>query len=275
MKLSKKLAFLGAAALLATAVFVGCTSEDEEDAFSGSKFSITEDPTKGDYYRAFDATKTKHYSANAIITIENCETLNSSYDFVAPCASGFTFGLTKGEQVTTYTDKVADKEKVQLYSCGLATVRYDAKNKNVQWYVSWLNNVPNSIFGYNNSMLFDDTLVTDAEGNTKKYGEEKQIIPTSGSWKTVSGANASYSNGTLKVMIKTVANDDGSYTVSLCSSNGTTEYDSTTIPASTTGFTAKTQNLIGRYLVVYTGQTAKGSVEYKDVSGMAIPADYE
>lgn len=285
MKLSKKLAFLGAAALLATAVFVGCTSEDEEDAFSGDKFSYNWDTTKaGDawYYRSFKATATKHYSANAVITINGCETLNTGVkdnngkDFVAPCATGFVFDLDKiADKVQTYKDGKEDA-KVQLYNFAIASVRYNTSKKSVQWYVNYVTNCPETAFNYNTESSFKGTLTISAEGQTKDYGDEVYVAPAGvNGWEDVAAANESYSNGTLKVMIKTVANDDGSYTVQLCNSNGTVTYKEATISAGTTGLDKKTQKYIGRYLTVYKGQSASGSVEYKDVSGMAIPADYE
>ena len=85
-------------------------------------------------------------------------------------------------------------------------------------------------------------------------------------------------------MIKTVANDDGSYTVTLCDEEGNkiTGTDTGTIPQTKTGFTKKVNNvdtpsklqkLIGRYITVYNKQSVTGTIKYLDVNGNLIPAE--
>lgn len=130
--------------------FASCgESEDESNAFNGEEISLSNtDTTKNDngkkYYRSFRGTKTKHYSANALITINNAATTANSLESAA--GYGFLFGL---EETTSTVNKDADTtyyesydsttkkfgDKAKFYTFGIASVRWNAKNKTAEWYL--------------------------------------------------------------------------------------------------------------------------------------------
>ena len=283
MKMVRKI-LLGLVATAAVLSLVSCgqVKEDEEKAIDGENIGFKNEKTEN--YRGFITTKTKHYSANAEITIDNPkEIANSSHN--ANAVLGFVFGVEEVKhdpvvQVYKKNDKNEDEvTDVTFYNFGIASVRYN-KAGNVEWYVSWCKDVPNTILGYNDSPDFGNISVKDINNVTKTYGSEKQILPTSGTFETVSGINLTEDNK-LSVLIKTVANDGkkdseleaGSYTVSLCNAKGE-EKSSVKIPATETGLTKKTELLIGRYVTVYAGEEIKGTIKYSDIKGNVIPADY-
>ncbi len=289
MKLSKVL--FGSAVMAALVFgFASCgESEDDDDAFDGEEISLSNtDTTKNDngkkLYRSFAGTKTKHYSANALITINNATTVADSSNYVSAAGYGFLFGLEETTSAvntaanTTYyesydstTKKFGDKAK--FYTFGIASVRWNATDKTAEWYVSWCENVPSTCFNYTKEKEFSGD-VYDANGNSKRIeNNEKTIVKGDSSWKAVSGF--SLTDSSLVAQIRVVANDDGSYKVGLYkNAEATSALDTGTIPASTTKFTAKTQKDIGRYITVYAGQTTTGKIEYSDISGNPIPADY-
>lgn len=283
--------FLGGVAIATLSFgFVSCgESEDDGEAFNGEEISLSNtDTTKNDngkkYYRSFAGTKTKHYSANALITINNAATVADSSNYVSAAGYGFLFGLEETTSTvnkdagTTYyesydstTKKVGDKAK--FYTFGIASVRWNATSGSAEWYVSWCENVPSTCFNYTKESGFSGD-VYDVNGNSKRIeNNEKTIVKGDPSWKAVSGFSLTDSN--FVAQIRVVANDDGSYTVGLYkNAEATSALDTGTIPASTTGFTKKTQKDIGRYITVYAGQTTTGKIEYSDISGNPIPADY-
>ncbi len=143
--------FLGGVAIAALSFgFASCgESEDESNAFNGEEISLSNtDTTKNDngkkYYRSFRGTKTKHYSANALITINNAATTANSLESAA--GYGFLFGL---EETTSTVNKDADTtyyesydsttkkfgDKAKFYTFGIASVRWNAKNKTAEWYL--------------------------------------------------------------------------------------------------------------------------------------------
>ena len=269
--------------------FVSCgESEGDDDAFNGEEISLSNtDSTKNDsgkkLYRSFAGTKTKHYSANALITINNAATVNNSSKYVSAAGYGFLFGLEEttstvnSEADTTYYesyDSGTFGDKAKFYTFGIASVRYNATSGTGEWYVSWCENVPSTCFNYTTYAGFEGA-VYDASGNSTKKGEETTVVKGSGSdaWKAISGLSLTDSN--FVAQIRVVANDDGSYTVGLYKdATATSALDTGTISASTTGFEKKTQKDIGRYITVYAGQTTTGKIEYSDISGNPIPADY-
>ncbi len=299
MKMVKKI-LLGMALTTAVISFVSCgVKQDEEKAFNGENIEITHNgksKDKGLYYRSFASTKTKHYSANAKISIENADSLTTFDENVqvdAKAGLGFVFGLeevAKDSNVVKYvydddfkiekkSDGTNKTEKVKFYDFGVASVRWNAKTNKAQWYVSWCKNVPDSVFNYNPNGAFKDTALKDmpenAEATIPVAHEDEIVKGTSGAWKDIAALELA-EDGSFNAMIQTKANEDGSYTVNLCKiDDPDTVIDTTTIAAAKTGLTEKTQKLIGRYLTVYWKQTVKGKIEYEDISGNVIPADYD
>ena len=276
MKMVRKI-LLGTLAIATVLAFTSCgVKEDEEKAIDGKRIDFENTTEKN--YRAFVTTKTKHYSANAVITLDNpTEVKGSKANYVL----GFVFGVEEKEhnpkvEVFKKNEKGEDtteKETVTFYNFGIAGLRYNKSTSKVEWYVSWCKDVPNTILGYNNEGEFKNISVTDINGVVSTYGEETQIVPKTGTFKEVAGLNLTDDNK-LSVIIKTVAKDDGSYDVSICNADEDVK-DSVTIPATTTGLTTKTQKLIGRYVTVYAGESVKGTIEYTDVNGNVIPLDDE
>ena len=287
MKISKLLK-VGAFALLAASLcFVSCKKEeDEENAISGDNISMTHDGTSGNYYRAFSTTSTKHYSATAKITINNADTVKNS-DNSANCALGYVFGLQEVEvkagtelkkkdgstyTVTTAGLKTEAGATPKFYTFGLVGIRYN-KSGTAQRYVSWCENVPSSVFNYNNETAFYTTLYAGSTA-VSDIGYERQIIPTSGFWDdfsaTLTDAKA------LSVTVKSIANNDGSYTIQFLDAAGTTSIASEqTVPAFVTDLTEQTQLKLGRYTTVYNGETASGVIKLEDVSGAAVVFEEE
>ncbi len=300
MKMVKKI-LLGMAFTAAVLSFVSCgVKQDEEKAFDGEDVNLTHNgksSTNGLYYRSFASTATKHYSANAKITINDADTLTTFTDsditVDAKAGFGFVFGLEEVQKnsnvlkyvydenlnIKTKDDGTKETEKVKFYDFGVASVRWNATANKAQWYVSWCKNVPDSVFNYNANGAFKDVRLAampENAGATIPTASESQIVGTSTKpWIDVTGLSLA-DDGSLKVMIQTKANDNGSYTVNLCKiDDPDTALGTGLITSSDTGFTEKTQKLIGRYLTVYWKQTATGTIEYEDISGNVIPADYD
>lgn len=250
MKLTKFLA--GAAALMMAFTVAGCKiSEDEENVLDGNKVSFTN--TKDQNYRMFVTAATKHYSSNAAITINNPSKVAT--DSAANATYGYVFGLSENVHDTPVTDKTTGKE-VTFYDFGIAALRWN-KAGYAEWYVSWCEDVPNTVFGYTNAGDFNDNLVNDT-----KYGIETQILPAAGSYFEKLSGITIY-DGKVNATIKVTANDDGSYKVVLGDSTAT-------IPNTITGLDKKTQLRVGRYVTIYDGETADGVMELTDFSGAAI-----
>ena len=278
MKMVKKI-LLGMAFTAAVLSFVSCgLKEDEQKAIDGENIGYAnkdnEDVNPSHLnYRAFNTTETKHYSANAEIVIDNPEEVVSSTR-ESNAVLGFVFGVKEHENSTQYKVKVGDEtKKVVFYDFGIAGVRYNKKSGKTEWYVSWCENVPNTIFGFNDSGAFKDIKFTDADGHeVGPFGTEKQIVPTTG---TFSAVDLPLTDGKLALAIRTVAKDTGSYVVELCKNvSDDVPVATATIPAATTGLSAKEERFIGRYVNVYYGETISGTIKYSDVSGNVIPADY-
>lgn len=233
----------------------------------GSTISGSCDGSQGTYYRAFKTITSKHLDASAAITIKNVNNRNTASNS-ANCAMGFVFGLEEGEKVTAATTAGGEVQSIQLYTFGIASVRYNAKDSTAEWYVSWVNNCPSSVFGYADSADFSDKLYVSGAASATDYGKEEQIVPTSDIWAPVSGLSPA--SGTLSCTIKTTAKDDGSYFVALCDAAGDTQLATATIPANTTGLSKATQKYLGRYVVIYSGESAEGSIEITDVTKGAL-----
>ncbi len=275
MRLSK--IFWGGVALAALSLgFISCgESEDDDGAIDGESISYTNSSTEN-IYRSFKSTKTKHYSANALITINNATSTVNSNKAVA--GYGFLFGLEETTKTvnesanTTYYEDSANKTKASFYTFGIAAVRWNATDSTAEWYVSWCKNVPSTCFNSTSSTDFSGTVYATNSTTATTCGDETQVVKgSSNAWKAVSGF--SLTDSSFIAQIRVVANDDGSYTVGLYQN---TEADSAldTGTITTTGFTAKTQKDIGRYITVYPSQSTTGKIKYSDISGNPIPADY-
>lgn len=283
MRLSK--IFWGGVALAALSLgFISCgESEDDDGAIDGETISYTNSDTSN-IYRSFKSTKTKHYSANALITINNATT-KATESNNANAAYGFLFGLTEttntvnSDNSTTYYEDEACTKKAKFYTFGIATVRWNAEQSKAQWYVSWCKNLPSTNFELNNYSGFEGTVYykNNNTATSKKFETsdvETKIIPTT-SEPYADVTSLSLSSNALIAQIRLTANDDGSYTVNLYSNATATDALATaSIPAATTGLSKKTQLYLGRYVTVYSGETANGRIDYSDISGNPIPADY-
>ena len=278
MKLSKLIfTTLAAAAVIG---FAGCKlSEDEEKAFNGENFSLVEDGTKGNYYRSFACTAQKHFSANATLTVNDVANVaNLSSSNVSKGVVGFVFGVKKDSRENYFVkqqDNTYKKQKVDFYDFGIVGVRYNAHTKKVEWYVDWEKNVPDIVFNYNDSADFSGTLYSDANGSSaESFGTEEKIRPSAGNWEQTS---LELVGDKLIAFVRVTAEDNGDYKVTLCDCLGVAVDDCSdvVIPASKTGNTAKEQGYIGRYISVYKDQAMTGSVQYSDVQGNLIPAEYE
>ncbi len=262
--------------------FAGCADgSDDGNAIDGENIEFThgqatdtvseEDSASYNYYRGFKTTKTNHFSSNALITIENPALSDTTKypdgnSITSNAGLGFVFG--EYDSSATITEESGNKS-VKLYTFGIASVRYNVSTKKVQWYVSWVKETPETVFGYNNSADFTDKLGTDKVS----YGTETQIVHGDKSaWKDTS---VQLTDGNLVVKVAVTAKDDGSYEVELQNAEGTVIYDTATVTKDVTGFEKKVQQRIGRYLTVYYKQSVKGSIAYSDIQGNPIPADYE
>lgn len=283
---------LGSALAIALVLGVaGCSeSEDDGDAISGEKISYF----NGLYYRAFASTKTKHYSSNATITIEDADDYyNEGIEslVVSKGVIGYVFGLeettdtvNKNDNTTYYEDEDLTT-KAKFYNFGIVAIRYNAKESKAQAYVSWCKNVSSVVLNTTNSTNFDSN-VYDASGAKKSFSNvETEILST---WTDLTDIKLD-SDKNLRAFVKVVANEGvenasdtkdsvatGSYTVSIYPSE-TSETASKTayISAKTTGLTERTQLRIGRYVTAYPGQSISGTLVYSDIAGFAIPAEYE
>ena len=302
MKMVKKILF-GSLVLAAALTFASCgETQDEGDSFDGDKIDFVHDGTSGLYYRSFKSTSTKHYSANATITIEDADNVTSATKpngtaIESKAGLGFVFGLEeikdapvvykikkdkKTGEIKYNSDGTYKTEKVKFYNFGVASVRWNHTINSAQWYVSWCTNVPDSVFNYNDSSSFYDGTLAALPENTgvtipgSAADNEICIVDDgAGGWNTISGISLK-EDGSLGALIKTVANENGSYTVQLMDKDAPDTVIATgTVPAAETGLSEKTQKLIGRYLTVYKSQTIKGKIEYSDVHGNVIPADYD
>ena len=274
MKMVKKI-LLGMAFTAAVLSFVSCgIKEDEQKAIDGEDIGYTNfnnDDVNPDHknYRAFVTTQTKHYDAIAEITIDNPEEVNGSKG--ANAVLGFVFGVK--EHVHSPKVKISkdgETKDVTFYDFGIAGVRWNKNKGKVEWYVSWCEDVPNTIIGFNNDTAFGNIEITDVNGLVGTFGTETVIVPDTGIFEDVA---IPLTDGKLKISIKTQANNDGGYTVKLCNAEGTT-VKTANIDSSDTGITSKEERYIGRYLSVYYGESIKGVIKYSDVNGNVIPADY-
>lgn len=295
MKMVKRI-LLGTLVLAAALALTSCgEKQDEEKAIKKDGTVNYTNNGKAKYYRSFSSTSTKHYAADAVITIENADTLTGTDASVTATAGfGFVFGL---EEVTSKFPKVQTPKldengapktnikgeivyrDVKYYTFGIAALRYNAKAKKAQYYISWVKNVPDTVFNYNDETTFEDkSLAAWNPGVTLPVTDETQCVPLWDPdapvyWKDIDTADLDVDeNGTLTAKFKTEARDGGSYRVELWNADETKQIGNIyEITSSITGLTSRTQKLIGRYITVYKNQTAKGSIKYQDVEGNVIP----
>lgn len=282
MKLTKIV--LAAAALTAALVLAGCkTDEDPENAIASNGVIKYTNDGSADYYRSFVSTSTKHESSSAKLTIYNplevADATNSDASKPSAVAAvGYVFGIEKVSELSgkkycigeVYDAKEA--RKVDFYNFGIVSVRYNKKDSKVQWYVSWVKNCPDVVFGYNNSTDFSETLTAE-DGSSEVYGDETQIVPEVGSYweNTTGGLNA---DNELIVNVHTQADTDGSYIIILyAEDNETPIANIQTIPQSVTGLTKPTQFKVGRYVTVYKDQSVNAKVDYFDMKGNLLADD--
>ncbi|WP_191015487.1 hypothetical protein [Treponema zioleckii] len=297
MKLFSKrfLAVTSSIALLAGA-FIGCSSDDEEDAFSGdtvefdngrvfiktdedgstktktSDFILTnitdikqatsETATKSGYYnvtndsyyyRAFKQTTTKHYDSTCTFTITPND-LNSTN--VSNGVLGFVFGLTS-ENVTASDNTTTGT----AYSFGVAAVRWNASANKAQYYVAWEDGAVVKANNYQTSGNFMDINGTELEDSTtgEKYFSGWQDLGVT-----------SLTDGKLVIKAKVTANDDGSYKVVFYDSNDAVLETNEGVTASITGFNAKTQAKLARYVNIYFGENFNATAKFSDTNGADI-----
>lgn len=272
MKMLKKI-LLGTLVLATALAFTSCgLSEDQEKAISRSgKVNYTNDGRK-DFYRSFVSTETKHEDADAIITIEDADTIDTSEQFsngqaiVSKGVFGFVFGLEQVKVNNPIKKTVDGKEvTVKFYNFGIVGVRWNAVEDKAQYYVSWCKNIPNTVFNYTNSSNFEDPELT---GSGVPVAHEEVVL----NWTDIPAANLDLNlDGNLELIIKTKASNNGGYEVQLYKES--TKLGETAIANTVTGYDAKTQRLIGRYITVYKKQTVKGSIKYDDVNAGVIPED--
>ena len=276
MKMVKKILF-GALAVATVLTFASCgPKEDEEGALKGEKVDFVHEDANYDYYRSFKATSTKHYSANAEITIETADDYASGLSFassgspiVAKGGFGFLFGLQQTNKDAGITKIIDGKEKeVKFYDFGIVCVRWNAAADKAQWYVSWVKNSPNSVNNYNNFSGFEDTELRGTAG-LPVFDEAEVVV----AWQDVPGLSLD-ENGNFYALIRTIANEDGSYNIELYDA-ADNKLKETTVTSVETGLTEKKQLKLGRYITVYKGQSVKGKIDYKDTNGNVIPADYD
>lgn len=257
MKLSTKILMGGMALLMASTMFIGCpevVDENEMISFSGSKATIDyfNDNSDG-YSRGFKTFKTKHEGALCKITFEDAKTVGTTN---GNGIMGFCFDMTKNDDGS--------------YNFGLVGTRVN-KVGALEGYVSYFKKVNPDTLSSGQSFL-------DMNGNKC----ETPIWPSDGSIDNLKSGIIG-SDGTAVCVINVVANDNGSYTVDFYDSSvidtdgslkeGSTALKEVTVSNTITGLTEKKQADLAVYANVYDNCTLKGSRDFTDVYGNAIPVE--
>ena len=257
MKLSTKILMGGMALLMASTMFIGCpevVDENEMISFSGSKATINYfNDNSGGYSRGFKTFKTNHEGALCKITFEDAEKVGTTN---GNGVMGFCFDMTKNDDGS--------------YNFGLAGTRVN-KEKALEGYVSYFKNVNPGTLSSGQSFL-----------NMNGENCETPIWPSNGKIVNLKSGIIS-SDGTAVCVINVVANDDGSYKVAFYDGSvintdgslkdGTTAIKEVVVPNSTTGLTKKRQADLAVYANVYDNCTLKGSWNFTDIYGNAIPVE--
>lgn len=257
MKLSTKILMGGMALLMASTMFIGCpevVDENEMISFSGSKATINYfNDNSGGFSRGFKTFKTKHEGALCKITFEDAKTVGTKN---GNGVMGFCFDMTKNDDGS--------------YNFGAAGTRVN-KAGELEGYVSYFKKVNPDTLSSGQSFL-------NMEG--KKC--EDSIWPTDGSLSNLKSGIMG-SDGNAVCVINVVANDDGSYKVSFYDSSviatdgslkdGSTALKEVTVSNSITGLTKKRQADLAVYANVYANCTLKGSWDFTDIYGNAIPVE--
>jgi hypothetical protein len=287
MKLSKKLAFLGAAALLATAVFVGCTEEDDDEAGaisgSGKKYSVnytnekTASTESDGVYRAYKTAGTRHLGALVKITIKNQET--DSHDG----NMGFIWDLKQSKDAasvvegsTTTAPAVTEKGPRNFFAFGCQW----QKGLGFRYYVSRYFNVTNiqdKNFGATTKVTTykDGILATEPkeiavqdwkELSDVKINSDKTVIVWADIYPVFNGSKYG-----VPYAETACATDDqnGYWIVDLYDSDptkdGANKLDSVIIDSSVTGYTAKpAQASAGVYMNVQPQSTLTGAWDFSN-----------
>ncbi|MBP3771054.1 MAG: hypothetical protein J6I53_00010 [Treponema sp.] len=296
MKLSKKIlaAFSVAAMLVVAGSFTACKeSEDDDDAISGENVSAKNETDM--YYRAFESLKTKHKYATANIKINNPTEVvakgSNGELHSANSVIGYVFGLEEDKSEHSVTkayqyqkDGTLKEKTITWYNFAVAGVRWNNKTSKLEWYVSYCEGVPNTIFGYNDSSDFTAKIITevDSDGKAKTSVDsgatEKAIVGTLASPYFESIDTTSYSlpeDGIINVLVDvTIEGDETNgyyYNVELQNQQGVTIEGASVGKIYVNGLTETTQKEIGRYTTVYSGETANASISFQDVQGNPIP----
>lgn len=256
MKLSTKILMGGMALLMASTMFIGCpevVDENEMISFSGSKATINYFNDNGGFSRGFKTFKTKHEGALCKITFEDAKTVGTPN---GNGVMGFCFDMTKNDDGS--------------YNFGVAGTRVN-KAGALEGYVSYFKKVNPDTLSSGQSFL-------DMEG--KKC--ETCIWPEKGSYSNLK-SNIIGSDGNAVCVINVVANDNGSYTVAFYDSSvidkdgslkaGSTALKEVTVSNKDTELTKKTQANLAVYANVYDNCTLKGSWDFTDIYGNAIPVE--
>lgn len=279
MKLSKIL--FGGAVLALSLAFVGCAlEEDSENAFSGksvdfdNKYIIenTDGTIKSAkstdngavanetyYYRTIKSLKTKHIDSVCTITITP-----KSDDVNGDGVAGYLFNMSKNED--------------NSYNFAVASVRWNRDK--VQAYVSWYKNAALKENNYT-----DKSNLVDKDGNMVGEDDAKvteaQILPTSGTFKDLSGYEKN-AEGKVEIVISVKsAADTGDYnvnfyTIDALGADGKIKSDAiakatTVVEGSETGRTdPKAQSEIGMYSNIYPGKHFVADWKFTDTNGQAI-----
>ncbi len=246
MKLSRKvLAAFSVVAMLATAVtFTSCAEEEDENGMinrSGNTFTINYDNKSTDNSRGFLSFKTKHNSANALISVEEA-TCGGNGDPVV----GFIFGLEQDKETKGYTFGII----------GFS----NRKAGGLSYYVDWCTDV-------NGATL--------SEGNDFKNttgGDASQSIVTT--WTAISGVDVGTAKNDYKIYVEMTNNEDGSYTLQLKKADKTNIGSPISIPNTYTKKTEATQTDIAAYANVYAGTSLKATITADGFVGEGVPVEY-
>jgi hypothetical protein len=292
MKLFSKrfLAVTSSIALLASA-FIGCSSDDEEDAFSG-------DTVEFDNGRVFiktdedgsTKTKTSDFVLTNITDIKQATSetatksgyynvINDSYFYRAfkktttkhydsTCTFtitpnelnlhtrsngvlGFVFGLTSNE--VTASDSTT---KGTAYTFGVAAVRWNATDSKAQYYVAWEKDAVVKANNYQTESNFVDINNTALEDEYDSGWMDLGVT--------------SLTDGKLVIKAKVTANDNGSYKVVFYDSNDAVLATNEGVTSSVSGFTTKTQAYLARYVNIYAGENFNATAKFSDTNGADI-----
>lgn len=298
MKLGKKL--MAVAVAIASIGMMGCAlNQDGEGAIKGKAVDFDNayvkinnaasadvdhiDPSKYDaskghtantawYYRAVNQLSTKHYGSTCVMTITPNSTTAGKWDGVM----GYWIA---GEENTEWNN-----DSCNDMNCILIGVRYCPNDNCLETYISKYTNIA---FKDNNFTTVDN--ISDKNGNkatttaTPPAAKEVEILKgTSNSCSKTTAytklTGFTKTDGSYKIAVEAVANDDGSYTINYykVGENGKKTGDAVktqNVSKDITGYTKKTQTNLGWYANIYPGTHLTGTWKYLDTKGNVIPVE--